>query len=706
MGGETAARGNNGGKRPIAAEDLYRFTFVGDPQLSPDGATVAFVRTTVDREADGYRSQLWTVPADGSAPPRRFTAGPNDTAPRWSPDGRALAFLRKGRGKEEKPQVWLIGARGGEAWPLTDAREGAAEPRWAPDGSRIAFTSRVRAADDAGRGATGDGREAGGKAPGGTDGAARQSDVRVIDRLKFKLDGEGLLDDRRRHLFVVPVRGQERGEARQMTFGDCNEGMPAWSPDGRSLAFVSARHEDRDFDNRSDIWIVAADDAPGEPRRVTRTAGPCAMPVFAPDGQSLAYVGHDNRPEYGPTTLDGLWVVPADGCAPPRNLTAALDRPVGSAVGTDARYGTPGDAPRWSPDGAALFTLVSDRGNVPLLRVDAASGAAATVLDGARQITNVGVSADGRRLVYAVSDGTTPADLFACDLDDAGRAVGERRLTDANAALFAEVKIRAPRKHTYRAPDGQDLDAWVVTPPGFDPKHKYPLVLEIHGGPHALYGESFYHEFQLLAARGYVVLATNPRGSEGYGQAFVAALRNDWGGVDYRDVMAGVDWIVGQGYIDPARLGVTGGSYGGYLTNWIVGQTDRFRAAVSGRSTCDRYSHYGHSDFGSFTGDWEFGGPPWERAEHYRDRSPISYVANVRTPILLEQQEDDLRCPMPQAEQFYTALKKLRQADVQLVRFPDESHGMVRGGKPVHRVERLNRLVDWFDRYLAPPAGE
>jgi dipeptidyl aminopeptidase/acylaminoacyl peptidase len=684
---------NGATKRGITADDLYRFTYVSDPHLSPDGATVAFVRTTVDREADGYRAQVWVAPADGSSPPRRFTAGPNDSTPRWSPDGQMLAFLARRGGKDAKAQVWLIGAGGGEAWPLTDAREGASAPEWSPDGTQIAFTSQVRAADDRERSAP----------PPPTKEGEKQSDVKVIDRLKYRMDGEGFYDDRRRHLFVVPVRGQERGAARQLTFGDYNESAPAWSPDGRTLVFASARHADRDFDNKGDIWTIAigaAGDVPAEPQQVTRTTGPCAGPVFSPDGRTIAYTGHDNAPDSGPTTITGLWLVPTDGSAPPQNLVAGLDRPIGSGIGTDARYGTPADRPVWTPDSRALLCLISDQGDGPLLRIDAATGEDTRVLDGPRQITNVSLSADGRHLALAVSTATIPADLFACDLDPSGRGGNERRLTESNAALFAEVEIREHKKYTYRASDGQALDAWVLTPPGFDPTRKYPLVVEIHGGPQALYGESFYLEFQLLAARGYVVLYTNPRGGDGYGQKFINALRHDWGGVDYRDVIAGVDWLIGEGYVDESRMGVTGGSYGGYLTNWIIGQTDRFRAAVSGRSTANRYSHYGYSDMGSFTGDWHFGGPPWENAEQYLERSPITYAANVTTPLLLESQEQDQRCPIPQAEEFYTAIKKLRRADVQMIRFPGESHGMARGGKPAHRVERLTRIADWFDRYL------
>jgi dipeptidyl aminopeptidase/acylaminoacyl peptidase len=634
------------------------------------------------------------VAADGQTPPRRFTAGPNDTAPRWSPDGSRLAFLSRRGGNGAKAQVWIIGAAGGEAWPLTDLEAGVSGPEWSPDGTRIVCVSQVRAADDRDREVP--------PPPAAPHG--RPSDVKVIDRLKNRMDGEGFYDDRRRHLFVVPVRGQERGAARQVTFGETNEGAPAWSPDGRTLAFVSARHADRDFDNKSDIWTIAVsdDEAVAEPWRVTRTTGPCTGPVFSPDGRQIAYTGHDNVPDSGPSTITGLWVVPADGSAEPRNLTAALDRPVGSGIGTDARYGTPAERPLWTPDGRAILCLISDCGDGPLVRIDATSGEVTRVLDGRRQITNVSASADGRTLALAISTATIPADLWACDLDESGTARDERRLTESNATLFAEVAIGEHRKFGYAAADGQALDAWILTPPDFDPEKKYPLILQIHGGPQALYGESFYLEFQILAARGYVVLYTNPRGSDGYGQAFVNALRHDWGGVDYRDVIAGVDWLLADGpvTIDEGRMGVTGGSYGGYLTNWIIGQTDRFKAAVSGRSTANRYSHYGYSDVGSFTGDWQFGGPPWENAAHYLDRSPITYAARVTTPLLLESQEQDLRCPIPQAEEFYTALKKLRRADVQLIRFPGESHGMARGGKPAHRVERLTRIADWFDKYL------
>lgn len=662
-------------KRPIEAADLYRVTFVADPRLSPDGAEVAFVRTNINRERNQYRSRIWLVPFDGASPARRFTSGPVDTAPRWSPDGACLAFLRKPAEKDARAQIWLVRRSGGEAWRLTDLPDGAGDPAWSPDGTSIAFTSKAAPPSPAG---------------GTTDQA---SDVRVIDRLNYKLDGEGFDDGRRRHVFVVPYSSR-LAAARQLTSGDFDDTEPAWAPDGQSLAFVSARHPEREFDRKRDVWVAPT--GGGEPRRVTGATGPCAGPVYSPDGQTIAYTGHDNDPRYGPTTQPTIWVTPAAGDASPRAVGRQLDRPVGSDVGTDLRYGTPEPCLNWSAGGAALLALLGDAGRVGLHRIDVATGAATTLFDGDRQVTNATVSRDGQRVALAVSSATSPADILSLDL----ATNRELRLTDVNAGLCGAVEIRTPERFRFEAPDGQPLDGWLVTPPGFDPMRRYPLILEIHGGPHAAYGESFYIEFQLLAAQGYVVLYTNPRGSTSYGQEFVAALRQDWGGVDYRDVMAGVDAAIARGFIDESRLGVTGGSYGGYLTNWIIGQTDRFRAAVSGRSTSNRASHYGQSDLGSFIGDWEFGGPPWENAEHYRERSPITYVANVRTPLLLENQEQDHRCPVPQAEEFYTALKKLRQVDVQFIRFPDESHGMARQGQPAHRVERLERIVAWFDKYL------
>ncbi|HEX5501403.1 MAG TPA: hypothetical protein VFW96_02195, partial [Thermomicrobiales bacterium] len=441
MSGDAATAARDG-KRGITAEDLYRFTYVADPRVSPDGARVAFVRTTIDREANAYRSRIWVAPSDGSAPPRPFTAGPSDTAPRWSPDGRWLAFLRKRGEKDAKPQLWVLGARGGEGWQLTEVQEGAADPQWSPDSARVAFTSKVSLADEAAA------------ASGGERKDEPKSDVKVIDRIKHRMDGEGFYGDKRRHLFVAPVRDLERAEARQLTFGDYNEVAPVWSPDGRSLACASARHDDRDFDNKGDIWVIAVDEEHPEPRRVTRTTGPCAAPVFSPDGATIAYTGHDNQPDYGPTTQTGLWVVPADGSAPPRNLTAALDRPVGGGVGTDSRYGAPDARPIWTPDGAALLCLLEDEGRGGLVRVDIASGETAQILGGERQITNADRSADGARLAYAASDGLMPADIFTAD----ARGAGERRLTDSNGALFAEVELRAPERHRYRAEDGQALD--------------------------------------------------------------------------------------------------------------------------------------------------------------------------------------------------------------------------------------------------------
>jgi len=663
--------------RRITIDDLLSLTWVSDPQVSPDGTRVVFVQRVVDREADTYRAHLWVAPLDGG-PARPFTAGPQqDTLPRWSPDGRWIAFLsdRGAPGGEpagKKPrQIYLIPADGGEARPVTAGHHNPSDLAWAPDGRTLAFVGKP-------------------EPPQGEPG-----DVRVVTRVRYKFDGEGYWDGRYKHIFTVPAAG---GAARQLTTGDFDHVDPAWSPDGRALACVSNRSSEADFTNVTDIWVVPAEG--GEPRRLTRSLGPCAQPAWSPDGSLIAYLAHDNA--YMGATHTGLWIVPAAG-GPATHLTAGFDRSLGHHIITDMRAHVTAGGPVWTPDGRRIFVLIADGGTTQLGVVEVAGGAVTALTAARREIYGCGFSRSTAVAVIAASDPATPGDLWVLRL--AGGEVREQRLTAVNQALLGEVRLSVPERFTCEGADGWPVEGWVMRPVDFQAGARYPTVLQIHGGPHGAYGEAFFHEFQLLAAEGFAVVYTNPRGSQGYGQRFTAATHHDWGGKDYEDLMRALDAAIARyPFIDPQRLGVAGGSYGGFMTNWVIGHTDRFKAAVTMRSISNHLSQWGTSDLAFMKGFWEFPGDPWEAPTWYWERSPLAYVARITTPLLILHSEMDLRCPMPEAEQLFVALKKLRR-EVVFVRFPNESHDLSRAGRPAHRVERLRWIVRWFADHLRQPAA-
>lgn len=668
---------------PLKPEDLYRFRWAGDPQLSPDGRRVAYVLTRPEEKGKEYRSEVWIVAAGDScrAVPglpesRAFTSGPRDRAPRWSPDGRMLAFLSDRAGQA---QLFVIPADGGEARQLTSVDGGVSEPVWAPDSGSIAFTARVVSDERPSWLRSGDDREA--------------SDVRLYSRLHYKDNGKGLWDGKRAHVFTVPSCG---GEPRRITDGPYDDSAPAWSPCGLKIAFASNRSKDPDRTPVADIYVVPS--RGGEPRKVTRSAGPASQPAWSPDGGRLAYYGHDNS--YRGATLIHVMVVPADGCAPPADVVAGWDRSTGVAGGSDMMAAASAP-PAWSPDGTWLYFLGGDRGATELFRVAAAGPerVAERLTEGRQTIYGISLAADGAYAVAAVATQTDPGNLRLLRLVSGENGAGlPEVLTDVNAWL-ADRTVVEPEEFTVRGPDGDEVHGWIMRPANFRVGERYPLVLEIHGGPHAAYGYAFFHEFQVLCGEGFGVLFVNPPGSSSYGQEFVAATRHDWGGRDYRALMAAVDRAAALDWVDETRLGVTGGSFGGYMTNWIIGQTERFRAAVAQRSTCNRYSQFGTSDIGCFQGEFEFRGNPWDEPHFYLSRSPITYVGRVKTPLLFIHSENDLRCPIGQAEEFYTALRWLGR-EAAFARFPDEHHELSRAGQPVHRVRRLELIADWFTAQL------
>lgn len=653
-------------KRPIAVDDLFRIEFVGQVDVSPDGQRVAYAVTTTDLDEDGYRSAIYVVDAKGGEP-ARFTSGSHrDQGPRWSPDGSRLAFISNRSGKN---QIWVIPADGGEAQQLTKLAAGVTDPTWSPDGHFLAFTSKVKPGEEP----VEEGQE---------DKRKPASDVRVINRIKYKMNGVGLVGDARSQVFVVAAAG---GKPRQITQGDWDHEHPDWSPDGKHLAFAANRTAEEDYTSVRDIWTVSA--VAGDPVQVTRSFGPVSNPTWAPDGQSILFVAHDQQ--HDGSTHPTIWTVPAGGGESTR-LTD-VDLPVGSSVTTDLTPGPTGDG--YSIAGGYIYFRSVSWGQAHIYRTPLAGGAAEPVTTGPRHVISQSVSDDGSVIAYAAGDGLEPGQVY---IQERGQ---ERVLTRLNAKLLSEITVMPPEPYEYIGGDGAKCQGWIIKPPGYREGHRYPAILEIHGGPHSMYGFGFFHEFQYLAAHGYVVVYTNPRGSQGYGQTFTAAVRHHWGGPDYADVMAGIDAAIAQGFIDPERLGVAGGSYGGYMTMWIVTRTHRFRAACMQRALTNWHSFYGTSDIGPRFAESQVPGNPWDDHDKLFAHSPFRYVSNIQTPLLIIHSEEDHRCPIEQAEQVFIALKRLRRT-TQFVRFPGENHELSRSGKPKHRRERLERILGWFQKYL------
>jgi dipeptidyl aminopeptidase/acylaminoacyl peptidase len=647
--------------RGMVPADLTRIRFVSDARVSPDGRVVAFVVTTLSEERDEYLSQIWLVDTAGGEP-RRFTTGPRrDTAPRWSPDGVRLAFISE-REVKKKGQLYVMPVAGGEPTRLTDLRHGVSAPEWSPDGTRLAFVSRV----------------GGWVEPESEEEKRKSRPPRVITTLKYRFNGEGFTYDRRPQIFTVAADG---GEPRQVTEGDYDHADPAWSPDGRALVFASARHDERDHDDVSDIWVVAAEG--GAPRRLTRTDGPAGHPAFSPAGDTVAYLARPSRNAFARNLR--LFTVPVTG-----------GDPVCRSEDFDRSCGPLGVPPLWSGDGRALTLAAEDQGTLGLFRVGVGGGPPRRLVGGERVVGSYSASRDGSVLAFTASDPGAPSALFVCGADGGG----ERRLTDFNREWTREVTLARPERFRFERA-GFTVDAWIMKPHGFEPGRRYPLLLNVHGGPHAQYGYPFFDEFQVQAGAGYGVLYTNPRGSQGYGEAFTSAVVGDWGGGDAADVQAALDEALRRfDWIDPERLGLLGGSYGGFMASWIVGHSKRFRAACSERAVNVQTSMFGTSDIGFVFNQVELGGVlPWEDMAKYLERSPLTYAKDITTPLLILHSEDDLRCPIEQGEQLFVALKTLRR-EVVFVRFPDENHELTRSGKPRHRLERFRILLEWFAKYL------
>ena len=663
-------------KRLIQAEDLYRFQLLNEVRLSPDGKHAVYTVQRIDQKTEKKYSNLWIVPTGGGEA-RQFTFGDqNDGQPRWSPDGKQIAFLSNRQDKEKPSQIHLIPFEGGEARPLTDLQVSIDSFTWSPDGKH--FVCQVRKKD--------------------AEVLEREKDeqkkklgvvARQYNRLFYKLDGFGYLPQERLHIWTVDAR---TGKGKQLTdHAVYDENDAAWSPDGKRIAFFSNRSADPDSElDMVDLYVMPAEG--GEFRCIPTPPGGKGQPAFSPDGKWIAYYADEGVTE-GYRNIN-LWVVPADGSAMPRNLTDKYD--LHTSAWTINDLGQPEQMPpTWSKDGQMIYFPVSIHGNSVLKSIGQDGEGLKDVIDATGVVGSFSFDRQQQRLAYFFGRLDNPCQVHVLEMNT-GQT---RKLTQHNKELLGQIDLGQIESTWIKGPDGNDLQGWILKPPGFDPSKKYPSILEIHGGPQTQYGNYFMHEFYFLASQGFVVHFTNPRGGRGYGQEHTKAIWGNWGSADYADLMAWADYVAGQPYIDTSRMGVTGGSYGGYMTIWIIGHTQRFKAAVTQRCVSNFISMWGSSDF-----NWAFqkelrSGAPFEDLQKFWDMSPIKYIGNARTPTMVIHNENDMRCPIEQGEQVFVALKRLG-VDTEFVRFPDEFHGMSRTGRTDRRIARLNHMARWFNKYL------
>ncbi len=657
------------GKRKVAVEDLFELKSVTDPQLAPNGKEAVFVRTHIEQEDNKYVSNVWHVDLV-SNDVTQWTHGEGGvSAPQWSADGKRIAFLSD---REDKSQVYILSARGGEAKKLTSFEKGVSSFLWSPCGNKIWVNAVVK------EGKTFTDKEE-------KEDKKKPEPYRVTT-MKYQMDGAGLLpQDSFRQIGIVDIA---TGDVTQFTDGNYQHGLQAISYDGKKLVMGVNRRDNLDYDFRQPLFLV--DIETKEETALMDQEGYFGGAQFSHDDRYIAFVGADMT--YRNATHDNLYVYDTQEHVL-TNITEGLDAPVGDNTVADHQQGASAPAAVWTR-GNQLYFQLSTMGDVQLYFATLEGELYPATSDN-EHVYGYDVSADGEFALVAVSNAVNPGELYKQSITTGHR----QALTSFNAKYLEEVELVEPEAIVYQGATNWDVHGWLMKPAGYEKGKKYPLIVEIHGGPHAMYGNTFFHELQLLAAQGYGVLYVNPRGSHGYSQEFVDAVRGNYGGGDYEDIMAGLDYVVGENdWIDTDRLGVTGGSYGGFMTSWIVGHTNRFKAAVTQRSISNWISFFGVSDIGYYFSDWQIGADMTD-VDKLWEHSPLKYAKHVETPLLILHGEKDFRCPIEQAEQLYMTLKSMGKV-TEFVRFPDANHNLSRTGTPNLRVARLDEITGWFDRYL------
>lgn len=658
-------------KIPIQINDLYKFKIPSEPSVSPDGKLVCFTVERMVKKDKTYYTNLYVTGTNGKGQKQLTFGKRNDHSPAWSPDGEKIAFISK---RETASQIWLLPMDGGEANSLTKLPRGTVSNiQWSSDGKKILFLFHPL----------------GKEIKVNKEGKVKTPVYRHIKEIWYRLDGQGYFDSENTHVWVANAK---TGSAKQLVFGDYDDMFPCWSPNGNEIAFISFREKDwRHRIDEQDIFRVSV--SGGKLIKVKTPSGPKEGGIsYSPDGRTLAYIGHD-QPYKGWGVVNSVLNTVSISGKNHRVHGKNLNRMAATITLGDITPSFVVTSPIWRHDGNKIYYGISSQGRQPIVQANMETAKARIVSDKNAVACSWSVDRCSRKMVYNGASLESPDELFTLDLNSGVTkqiSYLNRNYIHSKEYLVAEeIEFNNGR---------QSLMGWMVKPPQFNAKKKYPFILNIHGGPRCQYGRTFYHEMYVLAQAGYVGLYTNPRGSQGYGETFAKVIEGKWAEPAMSDLMAAVNYVISLGFVDKNRLGVTGGSYGGYMTNWIVTHTDRFKAAVTQRSVSDLSSMFGNSDIGWDLG-WEFGGTPWENRDTYIKWSPMTYIEKCTTPLLIIHSELDLRCNIEQGDQIFTALKYLK-CDVEYVRFPEEPHGLSRHGRPDRREARLKFIVEWFDKYL------
>ncbi|RKQ33852.1 S9 family peptidase [Oceanobacillus halophilus] len=663
-------------KRPITSEDLTKIEIFSDPQFTPDGKAYTYVSTIIN-DKNEYESNVYYQKLT-QEPPKQWTYGHHKTSNlAFSPNGKKAVFQSDRTGVS---QLWLLHTDGGEAKQITTFKNGAFNPAWSKDGRYIIFSATLDADDDIHN------QKELSKEERQKETEEKRKEPLFVNRLKYKANGTGFLDNKHTQIIRYDMVHET---FEQLTTADADHSYQDISPDGKYLIFAANLSPNADYELNHNLYLLDSDTK--EVKKLTNDEGSYYNASFSPSGDKIAFFGHEYQ--YAGATLTEIFIL--DVRTGQRTcLTKDFDVQIGDAVASDTRLGSSKTGPVWSKDETSLFFIATDFGSTGLYEVTL-DFKINVLYKNDNHVYGFSYDAGSGSFILGISTPTNPCNNYLLTQD-----FSLTQLTHSNDAFLKEVEVIKPETLAIPAEDGLEIQGWLLKPFGFKEGEKYPFVLEIHGGPHAMYGQTFFHEMQLLAAKGYAVLYINPRGSHGYGQEFVDAVRSDYGGGDYSDLMTAVDYALeNYSFIDESRLGVTGGSYGGFMTNWIVGHTNRFKAAVTQRSISNWLSFYGVSDIGYFFTKWELGHHLLEDPAKLWDFSPIKYAKKVKTPLLILHGELDYRCPIEQGEQLFVALKHLRK-EVEFVRFPGADHELSRSGDPNMRIARLDEICKWFEKYI------